>query len=94
MRTKLLLSLRLAAVDLLQGYLFECSLSKMNGSEPSLKKVKVEHEPDGPFGCPFCFESCRGRGRGWTRSFAGGRWEAEVRREAEEGGTLAYWVVS
>ena len=39
-------------------------MSSMNRSEPPLKKVKVEHEPDGPFGCPFCFESCRGRGKG------------------------------
>jgi len=36
----------------------------MTSSEQPLKKVKVEHEPDGPFGCPFCFESCRGKGRG------------------------------
>ena len=51
-------------VDLWHGYLFEFSMSSMNSSEPPLKKVKVEHEPHGPLGCPFCFESCRGRGRG------------------------------
>ena len=39
-------------------------MSGMSSDEPPLKKVKVEHEPDGPFGCLFCFESCRGRGRG------------------------------
>ena len=37
----------------------------MNSSEPPLKKVKVEQEPDEPLGCHFCFESYRGRG--WTR---------------------------
>jgi len=31
----------------------------MSSDEPLLKKVKVEHEPDGQFGCLFCFESCR-----------------------------------
>ena len=36
----------------------------MNSAEPPQKKVKVEHEPGGPLGCHFCFESCRGRGRG------------------------------
>ena len=36
----------------------------MDSSKPPLTKVKVELEPDGPFGCTFCFESCRGRGRG------------------------------
>ena len=54
-------------VDLRQGDLFECSMSSMSimsSSERPLKKVKVEHEPDGPLGCPFCFETCRGRGRG------------------------------
>jgi len=35
----------------------------MGSSQPPLKRVKVEHEPDGPLGCQFCFESCRGRGR-------------------------------
>ena len=40
------------------------SMSCMSCSEPPLKEVKVEHEPDRPFGCPFCFETCGGRGRG------------------------------
>ena len=43
-------------VDLRQGDLFECSMSSMSimsSSERPLKKVKVEHEPDGPLGCPF-----------------------------------------
>ena len=40
------------------------SMGSMSNSEPPLKNVKVKHEPDGPFGCPFCFESCWGRGRG------------------------------
>ena len=39
------------------------SMSSMSSSEPPLKKAKVEHEPDGPFGCPFCFESCRVRAK-------------------------------
>jgi len=39
-------------------------MSSINSSEPSLKKVKVENEPDEPLGCQFCFETCRGRGRG------------------------------
>ena len=37
----------------------------MSRSEPPVKKVKVEHtdyEPDGPLGCQFCFETCRGKG--------------------------------
>jgi len=51
-------------VDLSRGDLFECIMSSINSSEPSLKKVKVENEPDEPLGCQFCFETCRGRGRG------------------------------
>jgi len=39
-------------------------MSSMGSSEPLLKKVKVEHEPDGPLRCQFCFETCRGRGSG------------------------------
>jgi len=46
----LIAEFRTCHADLLQGCLFECSMSS---SEPSLKKVKVEHEPDGPLGCNF-----------------------------------------
>ena len=63
----------------------------MSSSEPLLKKVKVEHEPDGPFGCPFCFESCRVRGRGVDALLCKGcetTWHRACGKvEGEEGGS-------
>ena len=54
----------LLLIQIFSAALFGCSMSSTRSSEPPLKKVKVEHEPDGPLGCKFCMESCRGRGKG------------------------------